>query len=407
VIDPTRRNRRGLIALTYLVIADPATRPPKVALSVGCPPIADSVGVMAMKAKSRVMRHNDAHSRSNTDISSRQFFRARTITQVHPSSVFKKSYSELAISRFVSAPEKDQDVANEPRHLKSLSALNADDWNADKKAKPPAVNAPAAHATWGPDVWPTEVRANLGEWPPKFRDRELISQIRTKFARPLHVAVISGKSGPGKTTLSRALSNIFSSYRTDKCVMLDASAERHSLGEAIKRVVGRHRAVVAPRVGSGDYAPVLAKVMEPYALVVTDLDAKADPKVRRAVLDAADCIIVVATPVVDSVFSASGLLEDLRQDGYRELADNAVVAINRIRRMPFSDLLNIDRHFAKQSKQVVRIPWDSRVGGEIDSHLDGVRPSTRTGLFELAAAVARRAGTTKRATAREKERVQT
>jgi MinD-like ATPase involved in chromosome partitioning or flagellar assembly len=335
----------------------------------------------------------------------RYFSTARTIARERSGSVFDRSNSELAISSFLAAPEKDTDLANPPRHITSLSALNADDWNADDKTKPEVSSAPPAHAAWGPDVWPTEVRENLEEWPPKFRDRELISQIRTKLTRPLHVAVISGKSGPGKTTLARALSNIFSSYRADKSVMLDASGERHSLTEAIKRVVGRHRAVVAPRAGSGDYSQALAKVMQPYALVVTDLDAKADPTVRRAVLDAADCIIVVATPVVDSVFAASGLLDVLRKDGYKELADNSVVAINRIRRMPFSDLLNIDRHFAKKCKQVVRIPWDSRVGGEIDSHLDGVRPSTRTGLFELAAAVARRAGSTKRATAREEERV--
>jgi len=361
---------------------------------------------MALKAKSRVLRHNDARSRSNTDIVPRYFFPPRTITKERPGSVFLRSNSELAISSLLAAPEKDTDLANPPRHITSLSALNADDWNdGDKEADPPVADAPPAHATWGPDVWPTEVRENLEEWPPKFRDRELISQIRTKLTRPLHVAVISGKSGPGKTTLARALSNIFSSYRSDKCVMLDASSERHSLTEAIKRVVGRHRAVVAPRVGSGEYSQALAKVMQPYALVVTDLGAKADPTVRRAVLDAADCIIVVATPVVDSVFAASGVLDTLRKDGYRELADNSIVAINRIRRMPFSDLLNIDRHFAKKCKQVVRIPWDSRVGGEIDSHLDGVRPSTRTGLFELAAAVARRAGKTKRATAREEERV--
>jgi MinD-like ATPase involved in chromosome partitioning or flagellar assembly len=363
---------------------------------------------MAMTAKTRVMRHHDAKSRSNTDITRGRSSAPRTIARQRPSSVSHKPNSELAFLLSESAPERHTDVTKEPRHLTSLSALNADALPADDIAPGiPAANVPAAHATWGPDVWPTEVRESLDEWPPKFRDRELISQIRTKFKSPVHVAVISGKSGPGKTTLTRALSNIFTSYRTDKCVMLDATRERHSLGEAIKRVVGRHKPLVAPRDSSSDYPKALAKAIEPYALVVTDLDANADPKVRRAILDAADQIIVVATPVVDAVFSASGLLEKLRQDGYRELADNSVVVINRIRRMPFSDLLNIDRHFAKQCKQVVRIPEDSRVGGEIDAHLDGVRPSTRTGLFELAAAVARRAGTTKRATAREEEKVQT
>ena len=298
-----------------------------------------------------------------------------------------------------------------PLQRMSLSALNADEWTADAADIASAAKtekktpAPAAHATWGPEFWPAEVRDNLDEWPPKFRDRELIAQIRTTLEEPRHVVVISRKSGAGRTTLARALSNIFSSYRADKCVMLDANRERHSLGEAIKRVVGRQRSIVAPRV-DGDYTEALAKTMAPYSLVVTDLGTDVDPEVKRAVLNSADHLIVVATPVVDSVFSASGLLEDLRQDGYGDLADNAVVAINRIRRMAFSDLLNIDRHFAKQCQQVVRIPWDSRVGGEIDAHLDGVRPSTRTGLFELAAAVAHSAGTKKRATSRKKERVQ-
>ena len=269
-------------------------------------------------------------------------------------------------------------------------------------------DAPPAHAPWGPDVWPQEVRDNLDEWPPKFRDRELIGQIRTPFVAPRRIVVLARKRGAGKTTIARALNYIYRTYRREGCALLDANGgENNTLRGAIERVASNKQKLVAPKVYSAGYAEQIDKLTKGFPLVVIDLGETLDKRARRAILESADQVIVVATPIIDGVFAASGLLDDLREDGFGELADNATVVINRIRRMPFSDLLNIDRHFAKHCMQVVRVPFDARVGEDIDTHLDGVRPSTRTGLFELAAAVARRAGNTNQVMPREKEKVRT
>jgi MinD-like ATPase involved in chromosome partitioning or flagellar assembly len=138
-------------------------------------------------------------------------------------------------------------------------------------------------------------------------------------------------------------------------------------------------------VGLGELMSLLA---EEYELVLADIGTGTRGEALAQVLANCDQIIVVATPRLDGVYAATACLAAIRAAGFEALAARAVVALNRIKKMPFSDLVNIDRHFRRGARKVVRITWDERLAGGQLRSLDELRPTTRTGLFELAAAVA-------------------
>ena len=252
--------------------------------------------------------------------------------------------------------------------------------------------------TWGPSAWPAEVRDNVDAWPPTFRERQLLADIRRPLDRPCRVAIVSNKDGVGKSTAARILQAIFTAHRADKSVVVAASPESPgyrvhaespgTVRGAVERIGSGTDAPLAPPPDT-DFGPFIELLGSPYAIVLCDVASNLSEESTRQILDRCDLLVVVATPAVDGLYAASACLDDLRLAGYEDLADRAVCVINRIRPMPFSDLVTIDRHFARRCAEVVRVPWDTRVGQELSQHLDELRPTTRTGFYELAAAIVR------------------
>ncbi len=258
--------------------------------------------------------------------------------------------------------------------------------------------APAAHSTWGPEFWPAAVRANVKVWPPVFRERQLVAAVRRPILGPHRIAFVSNKDGVGKTTTARILHTIFQTTRVDECALVDANTdaeraatiepEKGRAGGIIERVDGD---IFSPAADS-DYAGLMHLLTDAYPIVLCDVGTGVGESATRQILDNCDQIVVVATPAVDGLYAASSCLDDLRAAGYAHLVDGAICAINRIRPMPFSDLLNIDRHFQRRCREVVRIPWDTRASAANATDLDELRSTTRTAFFELAAAIARTFG---------------
>lgn len=269
-------------------------------------------------------------------------------------------------------------------------------------------------AAWGPEAWPQLVRENLDSWPPTFRERQLVDAVRVPRTAPRRVAIISGKDGVGKTALAQLLRSIFALHRDgDTAVVLDANPTAPAPGQVVEastphsgrgvdvkatgrvvdgvvQLVGRNgqATTVAPPPGDSDHGRLATLLAKHYGVVLCDAGSALGRDALGQILDNCDQIVVVATPRLDGVYAATACLADVRAAGYEGLAANAVVALNRIRRMPFSDLVNIDRHFKRIAGTVVRIPWDPRLEQEGIPSLDELRPSARTGLYELAAAVA-------------------
>lgn len=255
---------------------------------------------------------------------------------------------------------------------------------------------------WGPEVWPAEVRENVTTWPPTFRERQLISAIATPRQRRC-IAVVAGKSGLGRSTTARILHTIFAVHRGEGSILIDANG---APGDAACRLlttpigaaeaaavpgmelVGRTVNNDSPLSGVGSYGDLLDELRRVHDVLVCDVGNIGVASLHD-ILARVDQVVIMAAPTVDRVYAASSYLDWLQDSGYQQLAADAVVALNQIRPMPFTNLLNIDRHFARRCRRVIRIPWDSRVGADRSVGLDELRPTTRTGFFELASAIVR------------------
>jgi len=290
------------------------------------------------------------------------------------------------------------------------------------------ADAPAIDGGWGPECWPELVRDNVEVWPPPLRERELTDAVRRPLAAAHRIGIISSKHGVGKSALAQILRAIYAAHRDDGAIVLDANAEdaaRPGLiidpvspprpgarahvaasGDIVDGIVqslghGDSRTVTPP-TGDNNYGELMTLLSEHYGIVLCDVGS-VGPEATGRILDNCDQILVVATPRLDGVYAATACLNTMRACGYGSLAENAVVALNQIRSMPFSELLNVDRHFRRLCRRVVRISWDERLAGGQLRSLDELRPTTRTGLYELAAAIAEGIGET--ATPRERRGV--
>lgn len=269
---------------------------------------------------------------------------------------------------------------------------------------------------WGPEHWPATIRDSVEEWPPKFRERELYAAVKAPFAGPRRVVFMAGKNGVGKSTIAQLMQRLFAQHRSGGAVVLDANGEESTApglrldpiyppkdgavmvvpqtgvifdGE-VQRIGSADMTVVTPTKDDTEYGRLCNLLAEHYQIVLCDVGVHLDREVAAQLFDIADQVVVVATPRVDGVYTATTALNNLREFGYTDLADNAIVALNCIRKMEFSNLVNIDRHFRKLASKVVRITWDDALDqGEL-RNLDQMSPTTRTGMYELAAALTER-----------------
>jgi MinD-like ATPase involved in chromosome partitioning or flagellar assembly len=108
----------------------------------------------------------------------------------------------------------------------------------------------------------------------------------------------------------------------------------------------------------------------------------------RAILPAADQLVVVSVPSLDGARSASLTLEWLGTHGYEGLARSSVVVINAVRERGLVDVDKLHDHFARRCRAVVRVPFDRHLETGTEIVLDELAPATRRAYVELAATVA-------------------
>ncbi len=282
--------------------------------------------------------------------------------------------------------------------------------------------APAAHGTWGPEYWPQEVRENLTNWPPTFKERQVIDAVRTPWTGPVVLSVMGRKHGVGKSTIARLLQQIYALHRNDTVVVVRHSAVQETAvkpdpaayaqvgstakspngltaypgnasrppeAEAVQVMPGTRLAIADAPASPSQIRELLARLRQEYSLVICDIEEGTPDAAIFAYLSQSTQLLMVATPSIDGVYAASSTLSWLREQGFRELSDKAIVGINQIRTIPFSTLVSITRYFQQHHRTVVRIVWDRAIARDVHvPDLDSLLPSTRTGLYELAAAVA-------------------
>jgi MinD-like ATPase involved in chromosome partitioning or flagellar assembly len=253
--------------------------------------------------------------------------------------------------------------------------------------------------------------------------KELRQRIGTPVAGCQRIAVVSLKGGVGKTTTTACLGAIFAEHRGDRVVAVDANPDPGTLGYRIRRDTARtardllanvdkldryadvrayasqtdlRLEVIASEAdpardeafGEDDYRELAAVLERFYSLVLTDCGPGLLHSAMRAILPAADQLVVVAAPSLDGARSANLTLDWLERHGYERLAGSSVVVINAVRQGGRVDVDKLTEHFARRCRAVVRIPYDRHLETGAEIVLDELAPATRRAYVRLAAAVA-------------------
>jgi MinD-like ATPase involved in chromosome partitioning or flagellar assembly len=259
--------------------------------------------------------------------------------------------------------------------------------------------------------------------PAERKRQELATRIGAPVAGCQRITVVALKGGVGKTTTTACLGAIFAEHRGDRVVAVDANPDPGTLGYRIRRDTARTASDLLANVdkleryadvrayasqtdlrleviaseadpardeafGEDDYRELAVVLERFYSLVLTDCGPGLLHSAMRAILPAADQLVVVAAPSLDGARSASLTLDWLDKHGYGALARSSVVVINAVRERGLVDVDKLQEHFARRCRAVVRIPFDRHLETGAEIVLDELAPATRRAYVQLAAAVA-------------------
>ncbi len=258
----------------------------------------------------------------------------------------------------------------------------------------------------------------------ELRQRELIARVKTPIRGCRKIAFISRKGGVGKTSTCLLAGHTFAAYRGDRVVALDGNPDAGTLGHRVRRETTatvaslladagqieryadirgytsqaptRLEVIAAdddPRVtealGDGEFRRAIHLLERHYNLVCLDTGTGVLESATRGILDAADQIVVVIAPSLDSARAASSTLDWLEANGYAHLVVGAVGVVNGVRAT--SGMVDVDRveeHFAGRCRATVRVPWDAHLETGAEAIVGELAPETRQAHLELAAAIA-------------------
>jgi MinD-like ATPase involved in chromosome partitioning or flagellar assembly len=138
-----------------------------------------------------------------------------------------------------------------------------------------------------------------------------------------------------------------------------------------------------------DYRRTIEILGHNYNVVLTDCGTGIMHSAMAGVLDLAHSIILVSSPAIDAIRSASATLEWLVQHGHSDLVreGHMVLSANR----PRSPGLNLDKvreFFEARCRSVHFIPFDPHLAEGADVDFEMLKPATRQAYLELAGAVA-------------------
>ncbi|MGH3556040.1 MAG: MinD/ParA family ATP-binding protein [Mycobacterium sp.] len=274
---------------------------------------------------------------------------------------------------------------------------------------------------------------NTGESPDEQQVRKLNTQVAAVFRGTYSIAVLGGKGGAGKTTITAAIGSMFASLRRDMVVAIDAdpaqaanlaaridpgasSSFREILADGqllryadVRSHVGQNAIgldVLAsnPRLSAhrdldaDTYTTSHERLERFYSLLIADCGVDLQHPIMAGVLGRANAMVMVASAVPDGAEGAAKQIDWLGDCGYRPLVSRLVLVINHIRG-------HTSRKDRKKSDQLVAtlverfsrwvprerifvIPFDPHIAAAGVVDLDQLRPRTRRRFLELSAAVA-------------------
>jgi MinD-like ATPase involved in chromosome partitioning or flagellar assembly len=265
---------------------------------------------------------------------------------------------------------------------------------------------------------------NLGESPAERRYRELRERIRRHIRKQFVIAVVSGKGGVGKTTLTACLGAVFRECRPENVVAVDAAPGFGTLAGRIDEappgdyaavlndtdvqgyadirehlgqngigldVLAGNRASDQPRpLVPSMFTGVLARLRRTHTIIVVDTSDDLEHPVMKTVFDACDTLVFVSGLTADTSLPVTRAIDLLRSMGYHELVSRSTVILNDSRNEYDSNARDyLTERFAQSGATVEFMSYDRHLarGGIIDTRQE-LREKNRLRLFEITAAVA-------------------
>jgi MinD-like ATPase involved in chromosome partitioning or flagellar assembly len=280
---------------------------------------------------------------------------------------------------------------------------------------------------------------NAGESPDEQQVRKLKTQAGAPFRGTYSIAVLGGKGGAGKTTITAAIGSVFASLRRDMVVAIDADpAQAANLAARIdpsatssfreiladeqllryadvrshvgQNAIGLDVLASDPQmsgrhaVDARAYAATHERLERFYSLLIADCGVDLCHPIMAGVLGRANAVAMVASAVPDGAEGAAKQIDWLGDRGYHALVSRLVLVIDHIRG-------HTSRKDKKQSDQLVAtlverfsrwvprerifvLPFDPHIAAAGVVDLDQLRPHTRRRLLELTAVLANGFSTT-------------
>lgn len=307
--------------------------------------------------------------------------------------------------------------APRPHHDSVSDTLRISDLVAPRKIPP--------GSGWRKSVYLLSLHGlNLGESPAERHYRELRERIHRHIRKQFVIAVVSGKGGVGKTTVTACVGAVFRECRPENVVAVDAAPGFGTLAGRIDEtppgdytavlndtdvqgyadirehlgqnsigldVLAGNRASDQPRpLVPSMFTGVLSRLRRTHTIIVVDTSDDLEHPVMKAVFDACDTLVFVSGLTADTSLPVTRSIDLLRSMGHHELVSRSMVILNDSRNEYDPDArAYLTERFSQSGATVEFMPYDPHLGkgGIIDTRHE-LRKRSRLRLFEITAAVA-------------------
>lgn len=240
-------------------------------------------------------------------------------------------------------------------------------------------------------------RGEPGQGKPRAHERDLRERIRVPVAGAFPIAVVSAKSGVGKTAVVETLGSIFAEARDDRVIAVDVDT-----GDLAGRLGSRNGSGLDV-FGHPDYAhsdwqikrddviKAFSMLRKRYSVLLVDCGKTLKSNVTEAVLSESEALVLVTNTSIDAIRKTWSMLDWLGRNGYQTLVESAVLAINRTeQRKPRAwvskELRELSERFSPE--RVVVLPFDRHVHDDNQILPSRLSQESRRRYLELAAALA-------------------
>lgn len=262
---------------------------------------------------------------------------------------------------------------------------------------------------------------NLGAGPRERILRDHVGHIGSNIPGNYQIAVVSIKGGVGKTRTCAGLGTVYSMYRTEPVIALDANPTYGNLGRLIDpdaqssirefvadakvtssypkarchtgknkqglEVLAGNQNLANPFALDADtFTDTLARTQRFYQLSLVDCGHEIEHPVMSAVLEAVDALVIVGAMNFDGVGAAEQTLDWLDARNKHDLLRRSVLVLNDVYRCQSKGFIaEVRNSLGLRVGEVKTIPWDRHLRDGAVLDFEALRRRTQLAYREVAA----------------------